>query len=131
MKLKQPILLTAPWFDERELARTREVALRAALGASRRRIVRQLITESLLLSLIACASGLLLAYWGSKVLVALAPVGLPRLTEIGIDRWVLTFTFGVSMISSLLFGLVPALYASKLDLNETLKQSGARSVMGG
>jgi len=112
-------------------ARTREVALRAALGASRRRILRQLITESLLLSLIAGASGLLLAYWGSKVLVALAPVGLPRLTEIGIDRWVLAFTFGVSMISSLLFGLVPALYASKLDLNETLKQSGARSVMGG
>jgi predicted permease len=112
-------------------ARTREVAVRAALGASRRRIVCQLITESLLLSLLAGASGLLLAYWGSKVLVALAPVGLPRLTEIGIDRWVLAFTFGVSMISSLLFGLVPALYASKLDLNETLKQSGARSVMGG
>jgi putative ABC transport system permease protein len=111
-------------------ARTREVAVRAALGASRRRIVRQLVTESLLVGLIAGAAGLLLAYGGSKALVALAPAGLPRLAETGIDRWVLAFTAGVSMITSLLFGLVPALYASRLDLNEALKQSATRSVMG-
>jgi len=94
-------------------ARTREVAVRAALGASRQRIVRQLVTESLLLAFVAGASGLLLAYWGSKALVALAPADLPRLVETGIDRWVLAFTLGISMITSLLFGLVPALHASK------------------
>ena len=112
-------------------ARTREVAVRSALGASRRRIVRQLITESLLLSLIAAAAGLLLAYGGSKALVALAPADVPRLAEIGIDRWVLAFTLGVSILTSLLFGLVPALYASKVDLNDALKQGGTRSVIGG
>ena len=107
-------------------ARTREVAVRAALGASRQRIVRQLVTESLLLAFVAGASGLLLAYWGSKALVALAPADLPRLVETGIDRWVLAFTLGISMITSLLFGLVPALHASKVDLNDALKQ-GARA----
>ena len=112
-------------------ARTREVAVRAALGASRRRIVRQLVTESLLLAFVAGAAGLLLAWWGSKALVALAPAGLPRLAEIGIDRWVLVFTFGISMITSLLFGLVPAFYASKVDLSDALKQGAARLVGGG
>lgn len=111
-------------------ARTREVAVRAALGASRRRIMRQLITESILLAFLAGASGLLLAYWGSAALVALAPANLPRLAETGMDRWVLGFTFGISVTTSLLFGLVPALYASKVDLNEALKQ-GTRSVTGG
>jgi predicted permease len=112
-------------------ARTREVALRVALGASRRRIVRQLITESSLLALLAGALGLCLAYWGSAALVALAPTGLPRLAETGIDRWVLAFTLGVSVTTSFLFGLVPALYASRVDLNDALKQAGSRSVTGG
>jgi putative ABC transport system permease protein len=111
-------------------ARTREVAVRASLGASRQRIVTQLITESLLLASLAGAMGLLLAYGGSKALMALAPANLPRLAEIGIDRWVLAFTFGVSLATSFLFGLIPALYASKVDLNDALKQ-GARSVLGG
>ena len=123
---------TATLLLGKAMARTREVALRAALGASRRRIVRQLITESLLLSLAAGVIGLLFAYLGSRGLVALAPADLPRLAEIGIDRWVLAFTFGVSMVTSLLFGLVPALYASRVELSEALKQGGARlSASGG
>jgi putative ABC transport system permease protein len=110
--------------------RTREVAVRAALGASRRRIVSQLITESLLLALFAGVAGILIVYGGSKALVALAPSGVPRLAETAIDRWVLAFTLVVSVLTSLLFGLVPALYASKVDINDALKAAGTRSVIG-
>jgi putative ABC transport system permease protein len=112
-------------------ARTREVALRAALGASRKRIVSQLITESLLLAFVAGLSGLMLAYLGSKILVALAPADVPRLAEAGIDRRVLGFTVGMSLITSLLFGLVPALYVSKVELSDALKQGGTRVTTGG
>jgi putative ABC transport system permease protein len=111
-------------------ARTREVALRAALGASRGRILRQLITESLVLAVVAGAAGLLLAYAGSKALSALAPAGLSRLAEARIDRWVLAFALSASILTSFLFGLIPALHASRVDLNEALKQ-GMRSVIGG
>jgi predicted permease len=112
-------------------ARTREVAVRATLGASRQRIVRQLVAESLLLAILAGAAGLLLAWWGSKALVALAPADLPRLAETAIDRLVLAFTFGISMITSLLSGLTPALYASRVDLNDALKLGGTRTIVGG
>jgi predicted permease len=122
---------TATLLLGRALTRTREVALRAALGASRPRIIRQLITESLLLSLAAGIAGLLFAYVGSKALVALAPADLPRLAETGIDRWVLAFTVGISMITSLLFGLMPALYASRVELSEALKQGGTRVAASG
>lgn len=111
--------------------RTREVAVRAALGAGRRRIIRQLLTESFLLAFVAGAIGLLLAYGGSKALIALAPSGVPRLAETGVDRWVLAFTAGASLVTSFMFGLAPALYASKVDLNAALKQAETRSVMGG
>ena len=109
-------------------ARTREIAIRAAVGASRGRIVRQLIVESMVLALIAGAAGLLLAKWGSDALVALAPGNVPRLAESGIDGWVLAFTLGISVAASLLFGLAPALQISRVDLNETLKQGASRAM---
>jgi putative ABC transport system permease protein len=111
--------------------RTREIAIRAAVGAGRGRIVRQLITENLLLAFLAGGAGLTLAVAGSKALIALAPPDVPRLAQVGIDGSVLAFTAGVSVICSLIFGLVPALYASRIDLNDALKQSGARAVTGG
>ncbi|HLY61680.1 MAG TPA: ABC transporter permease [Terriglobia bacterium] len=111
-------------------ARSREVAVRAALGASRNRLVRQWVTESLLLALSAGGLGLLLAYWGSKALVALAPRELPRLSEISLDRRILAFTLATSMITSLLFGLIPAFHAARVDLSESLKQGGRRVVSG-
>src|SRR5262245_9957115 len=111
--------------------RVREVALRSAIGASRKRIARQLVTESLLLALVAGLAGLVLAYWGSKALVTLAPADVPRLAEAGIDRWVLGFTLGMSVITSLLFGSVPAVYASKVELSDVLKQGGTRISSGG
>ena len=110
--------------------RTREIAIRAAVGASRARIIRQLITESMLMALFAGIAGLILAVWGSSALVALAPADVPRLAETSIDGWVLAFTLGASLISSLLFGLAPALHASRVDLNDALKQGGGRASVG-
>lgn len=112
-------------------ARTREVAVRSALGANRTRIVRQLITESLLLALVAGVSGLVLAYWGGKALLALTPADVVRFADTGIDVGVLAFTLGVSLFTSLLFGLVPAFHASRVDLIDALKQGGAGAVLGG
>ena len=111
--------------------RTREIAIRAAVGASRGRIIRQLIVESVLMSLGAAIVGLLLAVWGSAALVGLAPANIPRLAETSIDGWVLAFTLVVSVVASLLFGLAPALHASRVDLNDALKQGAARAVVGG
>ncbi len=112
-------------------ARTREVAVRAALGASRRRIIRQLITESALLALLAGVAGLALAYWGTKALLALIPADVVRLAQPDIDGRVLAFTFIMSMATSLLCGLIPAFQASKVDLIESLRQGSTRSVAGG
>jgi putative ABC transport system permease protein len=119
---------TATLLMGKATARTREVAVRATLGASRSRILRQLVAESLLLSLAAGTAGLLFAYLGSNALVALAPANLPRLVETRIDVWVLAFTFGVSLFTSLLFGLVPAIHAARVDLSEALKQGGTRVI---
>ena len=111
--------------------RVREMAIRAAVGASRARIVRQLIVEGLALALVAGGAGLILAVWGVRAIKALAPAGVPRLADTTIDGSVLAFTFLVSVISSIVFGLAPALAASKVDLNESLKQGAAKSVIGG
>lgn len=115
----------------RATSRTREIAIRAAIGASRTRIVKQLITESMVLAVASGAAGLLLALWGSNALVAIAPQNIPRLAETKIDGLVLVFTFAVSLVASLVFGLAPAIQASRVDLNDSLKQGAARAVVGG
>ncbi len=114
----------------RSVARKREVALRVALGASRGRIIRQLLTESVLVSLAGGGIGLLLAYWGSAPILSAVPGGLPRQESIGLDANVLLFTLGLSLVSGIVFGLAPALQSSRSDLEETLK-GGGRSVAGG
>ena len=111
----------------RATARQKEIAIRTALGASRWRIVRQLLTESILLSLVGGALGLLLARLGVKLLVAISPNSIPRSEEINLDSRVLAFTIGVSVLTGIIFGVVPALHASKPDLNETLKDAGRGS----
>ena len=113
----------------RAAARHKELALRAALGASRFRLVRQMLTESVLLSLIGGVFGVFLAYWGVRIVVAFGPNNIPRLREVGIDPRVLAFTFGVSIITGILFGLLPALQASRPGLNDALKE-GARGSTG-
>ena len=115
----------------RATGRTREIAIRAAVGAGRARIVRQLVVESTLLASLSGVAGLVLAWWGSRALVAAAPADIPRLSETGPDLRVLAFTFGVSLLASLLFGLAPAIQASRVDLNEALKQGGGRAVSSG
>ena len=108
----------------RAAARQKEVAIRMALGASRRRIASQLLTESVLLSLAGAAVGLLLASWGMDLLVAYGPADVPRLRSVSLDRYVLFFTFAVATLTGILFGLAPALHASKPDPGNTLKESG-------
>ena len=108
----------------RGAARAKELAVRTALGASRGRIVRQLLTESLVLGLASAAIGLVLAYAGIRVLVAAAPAGIPRLGETRVDLAVLAFTVSVAIVSSVVFGLVPSLRASRQDVQSTLRDGG-------
>jgi putative ABC transport system permease protein len=114
----------------RAATRQKEIAIRAALGAGRWRIIRQLLTESIVLSLIAAVIGLVFALWCTDALVALSPADLPRLEEIGIDLRVLGFTLVVSLLTGVAFGLAPAWQASTTDLNESLKEGGRTSTAG-
>jgi putative ABC transport system permease protein len=114
----------------RASSRTRELGVRAAIGATRGRVIRQLVTESALLSVIAGALGVLVAAWGIRGLLAIAPQGLPRLDEVAVDWRMLTFALVASVTASFVFGLVPALQTSRVDLNEVLKQGGRGTQSG-
>jgi putative ABC transport system permease protein len=114
----------------RATVRHKEIAVRTALGASRFRIIRQLLTESVLLSIIGGAVGLLLSVWLTKLLIALSPPNSPRFDEIRPDARVFAFTLGLTLLTGLLFGLAPALQASRIDLNERLKEGGRSGASG-
>ena len=115
----------------RAAEREREFVIRAALGAGRWRLIRQLLTESVLVSLIGGAFAVLLAIWGTSLLVSLKPENLPRLQEIGVDLRVLGFTFGLSLLTGIVFGLLPAWAAARGGVSESLKEGGRSSTAGG
>jgi putative ABC transport system permease protein len=114
----------------RATTRGREIAIRAALGAGRKRVVRQLLTESLLLAVLAGIFGVLIDAWGSALLVQLSPQDLPRAAEIHTDGWVLAFTAAISVLTGLVFGLAPAIQLSRSNLVDALKE-GSLSMTSG
>jgi putative ABC transport system permease protein len=115
----------------RAAGRHREIAIRAALGAGRVRIIRQLLTESVLLALIGGTIGMLLAAWGLDLLLQLAPQNLPRMSYVSLDGRVLVFATAITLLTAVIFGLAPALQYSKPNLNETMKDAGPGSTEGG
>jgi putative ABC transport system permease protein len=114
----------------RSTSRQKEMAIRAALGARRSRVIRQLLTESLLLAFAGGALGLLVASWGTQAILAAVPGGLPRMENIQVDGWVLAFALVVSILTGVIFGLIPALQVSRIDLQATLRE-GARGSSAG
>ena len=114
----------------RAAGRQREMAIRASLGAGKSRILRQLLTESVLLSLAGGTLGLLLAVWGTAALVNLPSLGIPRLASAGVDWRALAFTLAVSLFTGILFGLAPALHASRFNLFGSLKEGGRTATAG-
>jgi len=118
----------------RAATRQKEIAIRVALGAGRLRIIRQLVTESLLLALLGAVAGWPMAVWGLKALVAIAPADLPRLDAVTIDNRALLFTLAITVITGVIFGLAPALQLANTNANQNLKDGGSegnRSVAGG
>ena len=109
----------------RAMTRHKEMAIRSALGASRAQVVRQLLTESVLLSLVGGSLGLVLAVWWSDLLITLGKDNIPRALHVGLDWRVLVFTLAVSLLTGIIFGLVPAIHSSRTELTESLKE-GAR-----
>jgi putative ABC transport system permease protein len=114
----------------RAAEREREFVIRTALGAGRWRLIRQLLTESVLVSLVGGAIAVLLAIWATNLLIALRPENLPRLQEIGVDGRVLAFTFGISLLTGIVFGLLPAWTASRSAAGEALKEGGRSATAG-
>ncbi len=112
----------------RSAGRTREIAVRAAVGAGRLRLLRQLLTESITLSLLGGVAGALVATWGVKILLSLNPIALPRYNKIGVDFAVLLFTLAASVITGIVFGLAPAWQMFKFDLQSVLKEGGRGTV---
>jgi predicted permease len=112
-------------------ARQREIALRTAMGAGRGRLLRQLLTESLLLAVAGATLGVVLAAWGVQALVLAAPASVPRLAEVAIDARVLLFTLGLTLLTGLLFGLAPALHSVRPDLSQALTEGGRSGTAGG
>ncbi|HLJ51423.1 MAG TPA: ABC transporter permease [Bryobacteraceae bacterium] len=110
--------------------RQKEIAIRSAMGAGHRRIVRQLLTESVLLALAGGIAGLAIARWGTKAVMAAVPGGLPRMENIRMDGWVLAFTLGVALLTGIVFGLAPALQLSAVDLHDMLKEGTRGSSAG-
>ncbi|MEO6568476.1 MAG: ABC transporter permease [Opitutaceae bacterium] len=117
-------------FLARAATREREIAIRTALGASRLQIVRQLLIETSLLALLGGAAGLLFAWWSTDALVAMGPADLPRLSEIRVNGVVIAFTFGIAFLTSLIFGLVPALQASRPQVEQSLRDASRGSTSG-
>ncbi len=115
----------------RAASREREIAVRAALGGGRGRIIRQMLTESGVLSVTGGALGVLLAWWGTRVLIAMRPENLPRLESIDVDWTVLAFTAGATVVAALLFGMAPALKSASPDLADALRERGSGSASGG
>jgi predicted permease len=111
----------------RSMGRSREFAIRAALGANHMRVIRQLLSESMLLAGLGGALGLLLAFWGLKAVLASLPGALPRANEVSLDSHVLLFTMALSLVAGIIFGLAPALKTSRVNLQEILKESGRGS----
>jgi len=111
----------------RATARSKEIALRIALGAGRRRVIRQLLTESALLGILSGALGVCLAYWGVRALGSVLPPGLPRVHEIRVDASVLVFALVLSVAASFIFGLAPAFFAANSDVQSSLKEGAAQA----